>query len=58
MYPEKLNLESHFLARVRMGTDSICDCVKNGGSVAELIPQWEQSAEAFNAARVPYLLYP
>ena len=57
MYPGQFDLEKHYLSRPRMGTDAICDRLQSGQSIADLIPQWAQSAEAFAVARKPYLLY-
>ena len=58
LYPELLNLECWpTLARVRMGTDSICDAARKGESLMPILEAWEQSAKRFEEQRKPYLLY-
>ncbi len=58
LYPGLLDLECWpTLARVRMGTDAICDAAQRGESLMPILKEWEQSAKRFEEQRKPYLLY-
>lgn len=57
LYGDRINLEYNGDARVRMGTDEICDTLAAGESLVPLIEAWEREAEEFKKAREKYLLY-
>jgi uncharacterized protein YbbC (DUF1343 family) len=55
LYPGKINFE--YGGRVRMGTDEICDALREGRSLTPVIEKWEKCAEEFERMRQRYLLY-
>jgi len=57
LFPDKVNFEYHELARIRMGTDKICDALKRAESLDPIIEEWSRGAEEFKKGREKYLLY-
>lgn len=57
LYRDRINFEYNNDARVRMGTDDVCDALSKGESLLPIIEKWQRKAEAFKQARTAYLLY-
>ena len=55
LYPGMINFEHG--GRVRMGTDEICDALKENRSLTPVIEKWEMCAKEFERMRQGYLLY-
>ncbi|MBR5542711.1 MAG: DUF1343 domain-containing protein [Oscillospiraceae bacterium] len=56
LFGDKVDFEFD-LARSRMGTDKICDALKEGRSLYPIIEEWRAGAEEFKRMREKYLLY-
>ncbi|MBE6589882.1 MAG: DUF1343 domain-containing protein [Ruminococcaceae bacterium] len=57
LFGEKIHMEHHGSARIRMCTDEICDAIIRGESLLPIIEHWREEARCFEKARMPYLLY-
>jgi hypothetical protein len=57
LYPGMINFDYHELSRVRMGTDEICNTLKENRSLLPVIEKWKNSAKEFEKIREKYLLY-
>ena len=57
LYPGMINFDYHELSRVRMGTDEICNTLKENRSILPVIEKWKNSAKEFEKMREKYLLY-
>ena len=58
LFPEQVNFErDRNLARLRMGTHTVCDRLARHESLLPVVEEWQAEAEAFDKRRRPWLLY-
>ena len=57
MYPDIVNIDRGRGARIRMGTDKICEAAKACQTLMPVMDEWQRGAEEFMKRREEFLLY-